>query len=343
MVLVVIISSCGSKSDEVTEFTIRNDRIGMEISFNLPGDEMDWEMSDFDGGGTTKSHTIYPLGECIDATNSWTVNGAVTVGSSIYKDVLIDGEEPTDENETVVEAKNGIKWARYQHDDNYITYGTCLGDYLDGYYVAEIYISPNGVLEDGQKGDTELLKKIENTVINSFKYNKDYEGRPDHSDAAYTGSLIVKWPFEIPYENGIIKAESYVDNKRVSVKFEYQDPENQNIMYRAELFNDFIYDPEDNHGVDYMDEAYFGPDPTVNEGDFEEIEIAGYRAAMRFNFENIKDQISVECGSGETDERAVFDMFTFIESDNEADKADEKNKQKIIDMVSIIIENAEFL
>ena len=35
-------------------------------------------------------------------------------------------------------------------------------------------------------------------------------------------------------------------------------------------------------------------------------------------------------------------MMTSIDSDNDADKADVKNKQKIIDMVTSILNSAEF-
>ena len=42
MALLLPLTACGgAKEDPVTEFKIRNDRVGTEISFNLPGNEED--------------------------------------------------------------------------------------------------------------------------------------------------------------------------------------------------------------------------------------------------------------------------------------------------------------
>lgn len=311
--------------------------------FNLPGSEEDWWAYDSELEGSMEGYTFYPEGEDLDATNSWIVNVYVTVANNLYDDVTVDGEEPTDEGESVLVSENGMRWFKSVDGVDFISYGTCLDEYLDGYRIAEINIMPNGFLEDGEEPDNEVFEKIEKTLINSFEFDSDYEGKPDYTDAAYTGSLLVKWPFEIPFENGQIKAEQYVDNYQASVYFTYEDPENEDISYEVELTNDTIYDPDDYGIATYIEHAYFGEDPFIGEEEFEEIEITGNKAVMRFNYDSLLDEMVVEINAEEGEKHPVLDMFTYIVSENDEDRADEKNKQKIIDTVTAIVNSAEFL
>lgn len=247
-----------------------------------------------------------------------------------------------DDRESVVESDSGMRWLKTIGDGNYNAYVTCLDKYLNGYHVVRFIILPNGELEEGQEPDLELFDKIEKTILNSFKYDSNYKGKPDFSDAAYTGSHRLKWPFEIPFEGGVIKAEEYLGNDKASVRFQYEDAANPSVVYRIELARDELYDPEA-----YDDKAYFdshfsnNEDPEVEKG-FEEMEIAGYPAAMRFNDEDFRDEVVIELVKDKAEKRPVLNMMTYIDSDNDTDKADVKNKQKIIDMVTAIINSAQF-
>lgn len=54
--LVLTLTSCGgsdSTPKEVTECTLRSDKVGLEISFNLPGSENDWKSNDFEPHGSS--------------------------------------------------------------------------------------------------------------------------------------------------------------------------------------------------------------------------------------------------------------------------------------------------
>ena len=72
------------------------------------------------------------------------------------------------------------------------------------------------------------------------------------------------------------------------------------------------------------------------------MEIAGYPAAIRFNDESFRDEVVIELVKDKAEKRPILDMMTYIDSDNDTDKADVKNKQKIIDMVTAIINSAQF-
>ena len=63
---------------------------------------------------------------------------------------------------------------------------------------------------------------------------------------------------------------------------------------------------------------------------------------MRFNNENLRDEVVIELVQDKAEARPILDLMTSIDSDNDADKADVKNKQKIIDMVTAILNSAEF-
>ena len=341
--ILITLVACGGSKDVVTEFKVTNDIIGTEVTFNLPGTEDYWEPIDSDFGDNKVNFTFYPASDDLDATNSWTVGVATTVASDMYKNILIDGEEPTDEDDSVVISSKGMKWVKRVYDDYNAIYGTCLDEFLDGYRVAEINIMTNGFLEDGEKPDLALFEKIEKTVLDSFKFDSNYEGKPDYSDAAYTGTHIAKWPFEIPFENGVIKAEEYADNDRMSVIFNYDDPESESISYTVDIVLDLDYDLYDHNNENFLDSIYFGPDASIGDEGFEEGKIAGHRAAIRFNYPNYKDEIVIEIEKDGSEKNAVFAMFTYINSDNDEDRADEKNEQKIIDMVTTIINSAEFL
>ncbi|WP_167627194.1 hypothetical protein [Aedoeadaptatus pacaensis] len=341
--LLLPLTACGgAEEDPVTEFKIRNDRIGTEISFNLPGNEEDWYVLDHQFGGTSEDFTYNPEGENFDATNSWCVQVEVSAGETSYQKIVVDGKEPVDDSQSVVESESGMKWVKTTNDNYHISYSTCLDEYLNGYRTVDFTILPNGNLEEGQEPDLELYDKIEKTILNSFKYDSNYKGKPDFSDAAYTGSHRLKWPFEIPFEGGVIKAEEYLGNDKASVKFQYEDPANPGVVYRIELARDELYDPEA-----YDDKAYFdrhfsnNEDPEVEKG-FEEMEIAGYPAAIRFNDEDFRDEVVIELVKDKAEKRLILDMMTYIDSDNDADKADVKNKQMIIDMVTAIINSAQF-
>lgn len=332
----------GNKGDPVTEFKIRNDRVGTEISFNLPGSEEDWDVYEHQFGRTSEDFSYNPVGENLNAKNSWTVMVTVSAGETWYQEYVVDGKDPADENRSVVESDSGMKWVKTTNDGYHYAYATCLDEYLNGYRTVDFTILPNGNLEEGQEPDLELYDKIEKTILNSFKYDSNYKGKPDYSDAAYTGSHRLKWPFEIPFEGGVIKAEEYLGNDKASVKFQYEDPANPGVVYRIELARDELYDPEA-----YDDKAYFdrhfsnNEDPEVEKG-FEEMEIAGYPAAIRFNDEDFRDEVVIELVKDKAEKRLILDMMTYIDSDNDADKADVKNKQKIIDMVTAIINSAQF-
>lgn len=336
-VLVLTLCSCGGEN--VTQYKIKNDKIGTEVSFDLPGSEEDWEVVDDKFGSTSEDFSYYPQGDDLDATNSWCIQVTVTAGADVYKRVTVDGKDPLEENESVVESDSGMKWLKTTNDDYHIYYGTCLDEYLNGYHVAEIKILPNGNLEKGQEPDKELFEKIEKTIINSFKYNNKYKDKPDFSDAAYTGSHLVKWPFDIPFEKGAIKAEEYLHTSEQSVRFRYEDAENPGTVYCVDLVRDAVYKPENNDGKSYLDE-YFSRNG--KEG-YEDMEIAGYPSAARFNYENFKDEIIIELADNKAKKYPLFEMSIFIESGDDTIKIDEKSKQKIIDMVTAIVKSAEFL
>lgn len=89
-----------------------------------------------------------------------------------------------------------------------------------------------------------------------------------------------------------------------------------------------------------MNQRYFGNDEDSRDEIFEEVEIAGFRAAMCLNKEDHDDQIVVECGSGETDKHPISDFIIYTGSDKLLTNA---NKRTITDMVSTIVKNAKFL
>lgn len=71
--LLLSLSACNSGKDQVTEFKIRHDRVGTEMSFNLPGSEEDWDVVDHHFGTTSEDISYYPIGDDLDGTNSWSV------------------------------------------------------------------------------------------------------------------------------------------------------------------------------------------------------------------------------------------------------------------------------
>ena len=342
--LLLPLTACGGGGgDAVTEFKIRNDRVGTEVSFNLPGNEEDWDVVDHQFGTTSEDISYYPVGDDKDGTNSWSVQAKVSAEDSFYKEIVIDGEEPVDDSQSVVESDSGMRWLKTTGDGYYNCYTTCLDKYLNGYHIVEFIILPNGELEEGQEPDKELFDKIEKTIINSLKYDSEYEGKPDYSDAAYTGTHQVKWPFEIPFEGGAIKVEEFVDDNNATVRFKYESPENPSVVYRIELIRDFMHDPQESDGKSYINEHFVTSDDPYKEEGFEVMKIADYEGAMRFNQENIKDEVVIELPESKVGKNLVFEMFTFIDSDNDADKPDEQDKQKILDMVAAIAKSAEFI
>lgn len=62
---------------------------------------------------------------------------------------------------------------------------------------------------------------------------------------------------------------------------------------------------------------------------------------MRFNYENYKDEIVVDLIKEDDKKYPVLDMFTYVESDNEEDKTSDNSKQKIIDMVTAIVNSVK--
>ena len=343
LALDLALSACESGKNQVTEFKIRNDRVGTEVSFNLPGSEEDWEVVDHQFGTTSEDISYYPKGDDLDGTNSWSVQAQLSAEDSFYKEIVIDGEEPVDDSQSVVESDSGMRWLKTTGDGNYNCYVTCLDKYLNGYHTVEFIILPNGQLEDGQEPDKELFDKIEKTILNSLKYDSAYEGKPDYSDGAYTGTHQVKWPFEIPFESSAIKVEEFVDDNGLVVRFKYESPENPSVVYRIELIRDFMHNPEESDGKSYINEHFVNNEDPYKEEGFEVMKIADYEAAMRFNQENIKDEVVIEIPEDKVKQHLVLDMFTFIDSDTDADKGDEKNKQKIIDMAAAIAKSAEFI
>lgn len=343
MALLLTLSACDSGKDQVTEFKIRNDRVGTEVSFNLPGSEEDWDMVDHQFGTTSEDISYYPKDDGLDGTNSWSIQAQVSAEDTFYKKIVIDGEDPVDDSQSVVESDSGMRWLKTTSDGNYNAYVTCLDKYLNGYHIVRFIILPNGELEEGQEPDKELFDKIEKTILNSLKYDSEYEGKPDYSDAVYTGTHQVKWPFEIPFEASAIKVEEFVDDNGLVVRFKYESPENPSVVYRIELTRDFMHDPKERDGKSYINEHFVTSDDPYKEKGFEVMKIADYDAAMRFNQENIKDEVVIELPQSKVGKNLVFEMFTFIDSDNDADKADEKDKQKIIDMAAAIAKSAEFI
>lgn len=338
--LLITLASCGgSKQVDGTKCTLRSDKVGLEISFKIPGDEYDWKSNDFEPSGSSVACDYSSADPDLDPKKKWHVIPSISVGQNLYSDIL-EAEEPYPDGTSIVETDNGLKWARIEFDDGSVRYATVFGEYLDGSYVVEINIHLNDSLEDGEEPDLDLRDKIEKTIINSFAYTGDYEGKPDHSDAAYTGSLLAKWPFEIPFEDGAIKAENYVENYKSSVKFTYDDPNEKDIIYEIFLDEDFIYDPNNYQNMTHMNQRYLGDDEDSRDEYFEEVEIADFRSAMCLNKEDHDDEIVVECGTGETDKRPILDFIIYTGSDELLTDA---NKKIIIDMVSAIVENAEFL
>ena len=63
LALVLALSACESGKDQVTEFKIRNDRVGTEVSFNLPNNEADWDVVDHQFGVTSEDFTYDPKGD----------------------------------------------------------------------------------------------------------------------------------------------------------------------------------------------------------------------------------------------------------------------------------------
>ena len=126
--------------------------------------------------------------------------------------------------------------------------------------------------------------------------------------------------------------EFKIRNDRVGTEISFNLPGNEEDWYDPEAYNDKAY--FDRHFSN-------NENPEVEKG-FEEMEIAGYRAAMRFNDEDFRDEVVIELVKDKAEKRLILDMMTYIDSDNDADKADVKNKQKIIDMVTAIINSAQF-
>lgn len=344
--LLLSLTACGGAEGDggepVTEFKIKNDRVGTEVSFSLPGSEEDWDVYDHQFGRTSEDFSYNPVGENLNAKNSWTVMVTVSAGETWYQEYVVDGKDPADENRSVVESDSGMKWVKTTNDGYHYAYATCLDKYLNGYRTAEFIITPNGTLEEGEKPDLELFDKMEKMILNSFKYDSNYKGKPDYSDGAYTGSHRLKWPFKIPFEGGAIKAEEYLSEHDASVRFEYKDAANPAVVYRVDILRDDLYNPADFDGKVYFDRHFSHNENPEAEKGFEEMEIAGYRAAMRFNYDNLTDEMVIELAKNKAEKRPVLDMNTYIDSDNDADRADVKNKQRIIDMVTAIINSAEF-
>lgn len=62
--LLLPLTACGGAGgDPVTEFKIRNDRVSTVVSFNLPGNEADWDVVDHQFGVTSEEFTYDPKGD----------------------------------------------------------------------------------------------------------------------------------------------------------------------------------------------------------------------------------------------------------------------------------------
>ena len=67
LALVLTLFACDSGKDQVTEFKIRNDRVGTKVSFHLPDSEEDWEVVGHQFGTTSEDFSYNPEGENLDA------------------------------------------------------------------------------------------------------------------------------------------------------------------------------------------------------------------------------------------------------------------------------------
>ncbi|MDO5301999.1 MAG: hypothetical protein Q4E76_05835 [Tissierellia bacterium] len=338
------LSACGggSTARETVEYSVNNDRVGLQTTFSLPGTAEDWDY--YSGGElqTSQSHYFDTTGEAFDESSSWDVSVSLSVSPFLYKDLLMDGKEPTQEGQSVIAAEDGTQWVKNANEeDHFYSYGTILDEFVDGYHIFQFTITPSGPMQERTDPDLKLLADIEQTMINTFQYSTDYEGKPDYSNGAYTGSHIVKWPFEIPFEGGTIKAEEFTDNLSLSVKFTYEDPATPDTPYEVILWVDELYNPEDHDNMSFLDYRYFGPEADHKDDPYEKVEIAGYPAAMIFGQEMKKDAFIVECVEEGATEYPTLSFYLDIKGPEE-DVHTDAHKEKAMGLMTAIVDAAEF-
>lgn len=179
--------------------------------------------------------------------------------------------------------------------------------------------------------DKDYYDSIFLSVINTLKVETDYEGKPDLSDAVYSGNLMSKWPFEIPYEDGVIKAERSIVSDEATAFFTYDDPIREGIVYTIYLADCVLYYA--NSDLEELDKYYFGDDPIFKDTTYEDTTIAGYRAASNSKYGagayGTSHDVIIDLGSGDEEIGWKLQFRTSSMLDN--DKADAAKEAGLTD------------
>lgn len=302
---------------EVTTYTIINDKSGIAVSFDLSGKTEDWTV--YDNKNTNPgwvSYTFSPASEDAAPGSSWQVHiQLITVGD--FYPGWID-QQTTDEDHYFVYSPSGVRWYAARDPEDYEdTYQACLDSFLNGCHKIVIDIEPDFEPDEATPVDLGTHDALVSGLLDSFTYTTEYAGRTDHGDAAYYGDPGVKWPLEIPYEDGTITAERLINsNGYITVLFSYADPVREGLTYHVCVNSYTKYDPLTTKNKEsFLDYKYFGPSPLFKSHTFTDSSIGGLRAAFSDKFGSgdygTGHEVIVDFGDGGS---GIFNVITFRSS-----------------------------
>lgn len=193
------------------ECSFQNDRLGMKISFIIPDIEEGWTQSVADeaqeGYMYFYCYPNKPQGEA-DINKSWELIFKIdTWAADSNRERNLAAHEENDDDK-IFDAENGISWFvrtdEYDNGEFEAKYDTFPGTYLEGVYYVSMEARPYGNRDKLTEIDRDYYDSLVSTILNTMKFETEYEGKPDLSDGIYSGNLAHKWPKEIPFEDGVI-------------------------------------------------------------------------------------------------------------------------------------------
>ncbi len=325
---------------EGKEYSKVNDRVELKVDFLLPDSEYGWIEKGDDTGvyidamrSAGMSFWFYPDDSTkeINPEKNCEVRVSLGIWDDWNKERFESEEGFSKESVNVhfIDPDTGIRWkAETNPKDAQIEYSALLDEYYDGYRGLTVSVKPFKKPDDLSKVDMEYMEQFALTVVNTLTYETDYEGKPDLSDAVYSANLFKKWPAEIPFEGGVIKAERTLKGEGFDAYFTYEDPVREGMVYTVFLADSVRNNPSKDQ-IDDLDKKYFGENPIFKEHTFVDTEISGYRAASNTKYgagdHGTGHDVYVTLGFGEDGANWILKFKAYSKLDKEkANAAKEK-------------------